>query len=384
MMGVRRAIAASALLSLALAGRAQSGKSADDSVRINQIQVIGTHNSYHAGLQPGVATLLSQKDPQLFATLEYKHAGLTEQLNHGVRQIELDIYADSIGGRFAHPFGPQMVAAAGLPADPDPYADGRMAQPGFKVLHVQDIDFVSNCQPFVACLRIVHEWSKEHPGHLPIFILVETVQRIPGGNYPWTKTESFTPALFDALDAEIRSVFAENEMVIPDQVRGRYATLNQAIRHDAWPTLKQARGKVVFLLDQDWAGPIYMQGHEGLCGRILFTNAVPGAPDAAFVEVNEPDTGRISALVRQGYLVRTRSDAETAEARANSTSRRDKALASGAQIVSTDYPAFEPAQWTGYSVSLPGGIPARCNTIAVNPLCQDAPLEKITQPSHSD
>jgi hypothetical protein len=39
-------------------------------------------------------------------------------------------------------------------------------------------------------------------------------------------------------------------------------------------------------------------------------------------------------------------------------------LNSGAQIVSTDYPASEPARWAGrYSVSLPGKAEARCNPV---------------------
>ena len=49
---------------------------ANDSVRINQIQVIGTHNSYHAGLAPSEAKLLEQKNPKLYQALEYRHQPL--------------------------------------------------------------------------------------------------------------------------------------------------------------------------------------------------------------------------------------------------------------------------------------------------------------------
>jgi hypothetical protein len=39
-------------------------------------------------------------------------------------------------------------------------------------------------------------------------------------------------------------------------------------------------------------------------------------------------------------------------------------MASGAQILSTDYPASEPARWEGhYSVALPGDAVARCNPV---------------------
>jgi hypothetical protein len=347
----------------------------DASVRINQIQVIGSHNSYHAGLLPGIAKLVQQEDPKAFATLDYAHPDLATQLNHGIRQIELDIFADSKGGRFAHPSGPALVAQAGLPADPDPYPNGVMLKPGFKVMHVQDIDYASNCQPFVACLQIVRAWSKAHPEHVPIFILVETKQDIPKAEIPWTVPEPYTAATFDALDAEIRSVFSANEMIAPDQVRGRHRTLDKAVRNGGWPTLAQARGKVIFLMDQARVGPIYLEGHPGLRGRVLFTNAAPGHPDAAFVEENDGNAATIASLVRQGYLVRTQADSDTVEARANDTGRRDKALNSGAQIVSTDYPQFEPARWSGYVVALPGGPPARCNPVTGPPNCVDSMLE---------
>jgi hypothetical protein len=78
-----------------------------------------------------------------------------------------------------------------------------------------------------------------------------------------------------------------------------------------WPKLENARGKVIFLMDQIWAGPIYLAGHQPLRGRVLFTNAEPGQPDAAFTEYNDGPADEITKLVGEGYLVRTRTDAET-------------------------------------------------------------------------
>jgi hypothetical protein len=107
---------------------------------------------------------------------------------------------------------------------------------------------------------------------------------------------------------------------------------------------------------------------------VLFTNATPGAADAACVEENDGSAETIAALVRKGYLVRTRADADTVQGRTNDTRRRDLALRSGAQIVSTDYPLFEPARWTGYAVGLPNGAPARCNPVNAPKGCSDAGL----------
>jgi len=336
---------------------------ADGNLKLNQIQIVGTHNSYHAGIAPSEARIWQAKYSQAYQGLEYKHPPLSQQFDGGVRQIELDIYADSKGGLYAHPSGPSMVAAAGLPPDPNFDPEGVMLKPGFKVMHVQDIDYRSNCQPFVACLQQVRQWSHAHPGHIPIFILVETKQDIPQG-LQLTQPEPFTSATFDALDAEIRSVFSVGEMITPDDVRGRYATLEQAVLAGNWPSLESSRGKVVFLMDQRPVGPVYLAGHPSLRGRVIFTNAAPGEPDAAFLERNDGPPAEIAALVRKGYLVRTRTDADTKEARVNDTAHRDAMIASGAQILSTDYPVAEPAKWPGgFSVSLPGSSVARCNPV---------------------
>jgi len=346
-------------------------------VKLNQIQVIGTHNSYHAGIAPNEAKLLQQKYAKAFEGLDYQHPSLTTQLDGGVRQIELDIFADTKGGRYAHPAGPGMVAAAGLPAD-EPFDPNHiMDKPGFKVMHVQDIDYRSNCQPFTACLEEVRAWSHAHPRHIPIFILVETKQSSPPG-LKLTEPEQFTPATFDTLDAEIRSVFPPAEMVTPDDVRGSFDSLEEAVLSGAWPSLDSARGKVVFLMDQQNVGPVYLVGHPSLKGRVFFTNSTPGQPDAAFMERNDGPAGDIAALVRLGYLVRTRTDADTKEARTDETGRRDAMIASGAQILSTDYPAAEPARWNGhYFVALPGGAKvARCNPVNAPAACSEQSVDQ--------
>ena len=370
-----KAMHLAAILLMATAAAAlDRANSSDAQVRIHQIQVIGSHNSYHAGLPPGMRALLEKTKPESLRGLDYAHPPLAKQFDGGVRQIELDIFADSKGGRYAHPAGPAAETAAGVAAD-DPNADADvMSKPGFKVMHVQDLDQKSNCQPLTACLTIVREWSKAHPRHLPIFVLVETKQDKPLNIPHATTPEPFTAETFDALDREIRSVFSADEMITPDDMRGSYATPNEAALAGAWPTLEKARGKVIFLMDQRSAGPLYLQGHANLGGRVLFTNAAPGQPDAAFTEMNDGTEQEIAELVRQGYLVRTRTDADTKEGRSGSTVRRDHAMASGAQILSTDYPKAEPAKWTGYSVSFAGGAMARCNPVAKNAECVDADL----------
>jgi hypothetical protein len=360
-------------LSVSAQQKAQAAQ--DKIVRINQVQVIGSHNSYHAGFSPSEHKLMEMKYPKALRSLDYKHAPLGDQLTGGVRQVEIDIYNDPKGGKFAHPAIVKMVADAGLPPDPDFDPNHEMDKPGFKVMHVQDLDERVTCHTFVSCLTMIRDWSRLHPRALPLFILVETKEGKPKEMPNAPDADVFTSQMFDAVDAEIRTVFKPNEMITPDEVRGKFSTLNEAIRNNGWPALATARGKVIFLLDQKHAGPVYAAGHPSLKGRLIFTNATPGEPDAAFVEQNDGTHQDIDALVKQGYLVRTRTDEGTEQARNNDRMRLNNALASGAQMISTDYPASEPSQWSAFSVSLPGGEVARCNPVTKPAGCDDKLLE---------
>jgi hypothetical protein len=295
----------------------------------------------------GEMAALRKVNPSAAQALDYAQAPILAQLDAGVRQIELDVYGDTKGGLFAAPAFLRLGGAT-MPAG---WAEA-MGKPGFKVLHVSDVDFRSHCWTFVACLEQVRGWSRAHPRHLPIYILVENKDgkaRQPGFAQP----EEITAATMDGLDGEIRSVFGAAEVVTPDMVRGGFATLEEAVLRKGWPLLEAARGKVVFLLDQERVTGLYTAGHASLRGRMMFTNATPGTADAAFVKVNDARPGDIAGLVKKGYLVRTMTD--------GSEARRDAALASGAQMLSTDYP-FGWKSKTGFHVDL-GGAVARCNPV---------------------
>jgi hypothetical protein len=128
-------------------------------------------------------------------------------------------------------------------------------------------------------------------------------------------------------------------------------------------------------MDQRGVGPIYTEGHIALRGRVIFTNAASGSADAAFTEENSGTKAEIDALAREGYLIRTRTDDGTEEARTNDRTRANLALSSGAQMLSTDYPSSEPSRWTGFFVGLPHGLVARCNPVTAPTSCDDSLLE---------
>jgi Phosphoinositide phospholipase C, Ca2+-dependent len=158
---------------LFLLGLAASDLPAQENIRLNEIQIIGSHNSYHAGLGPNTMAYLRKTNPKAADALDYHHPSLTAQLDSGVRQLEIDVFGDSKGGLFANPAMQRILVKNGLPADSPFDPEGIMEKPGFKVIHAQDLDYRSNCQPFTGCLAEIRAWSKAHPGHLPIFLLIE-------------------------------------------------------------------------------------------------------------------------------------------------------------------------------------------------------------------
>jgi hypothetical protein len=191
---------------------------------------------------------------------------------------------------------------------------------------------------------------------------------VPGG----VAALPFDSAAFDALDREVRAVFPPQALITPDNVQGAYPTLREAVLHDAWPTLGQARGKMLFALDEDPAKvALYRGKRRSLEGRVFFVNTDESSPAAAYLTLNDPvaEADRIRKAVTAGFIVRTRADSGTVEARQNDTKRRDAALASGAQFVSTDYLWPEPRLHNDYRVRLPAGAAVLCNPVRAGHRC---------------
>ncbi|MGI9428268.1 MAG: phosphatidylinositol-specific phospholipase C1-like protein [Bythopirellula sp.] len=349
-------------------GRVQAelpGTSGIDRVRLNQIQVIGSHNSYKAAIDPELFRIMQAAYPDAKA-LDYAHPPLSDQLNLGLRNLELDVFHDPEGGRYAKPLGMTALKAAGhTPREFN--TDGKMNEPGFKVLHVQDIDFRSNCWTFVDALTELRSWSQKNPRHLPILVTMNVNDAsidFPGTVDPLP----FDRAALDELDKVLISNLGVDELIRPDDVRGDYETLEAAVLAFNWPTLAVARGKFLFVLDDfGRKRDAYLAGRAGLKGSTFFVNTVPGNPEAAIMIRNHPRAEResIAALVRQGYVVRTRADAGTHEARRGDFTRFEAAKQSGAQVITTDY---YQADWRinpGYRIRFDRGGCWRLNPISL-------------------
>lgn len=346
-------------------------------LRVNELQAIGSHNSYRRRTTQQVYDYVQSIAFLLPANLnpdgwDYDHVPLDEQLGtYGMRSVELDIYYDPTGGRFANRQGNLL---AGLPV-----ASGvpELDQPGMKLMHIPDFDYNTNYPTFKQALTALKTWSDAHPDHIPFIVHLETkfetvadaVSFIPG----LTSALHFDAAACDAIDQEIKDVFgADLEAVItPDELRNGAATLRQSVIANGWPTMKDARGKFFFVMEGDADG-VYQEGRPNFEGRAMFVYVDEGEDGAAFIKYNNPvgDGAEITAAVQAGFMVRTRSDSDTEEARTGDYTSMNAAFSSGAQIISTDYYRPDPrylteSGWTDYHVKFGTG-----STWRVNPILQ--------------
>lgn len=344
-----------------------------ETLSINQIQVIASHNSYRIRTHKPIynwTRFFSPLIPKEYDTRawDYSHLPLARQFDdYHIRGIELDVYYDPVGGRYAKRRANLLVFQS---------AKSRIAaldKPGFKIIHIPDIDYNTNYITFVDALTELKKWSDAHPDHIPIFVQVEIKNAALGDHIKWKflpKAIPFSVTAADALDAEVKKVFGEDlaQVVTPDEVRGDYVTLNEAVRKGNLPTLGAARGKIFFVVDG--CESIYAEGHPSLQNRVMFTYATPRSPECAFIIVNDAirDKDSITQWVREGYMIRTRCDADTKEARAGDYSRQKAAFESGAQILSTDY--YRPDErykktkkWSNYVTHFPNNSAIQKNFI---------------------
>ena len=299
----------------------------DDVLRMHHIQAVGTHNSYHSDRALG--------RPEW----DYYHRPLWEQAAfQGVRQFELDLW----------------------------WNDEREA---YDVLHIPALDPISSCPTLRDCLWAQRVWSDSEPGHHPIVTLLEVKDTDPGD-------DAIVAAHLEELEQALLEIWSRERLITPDDVRGDADTVRDALTEDGWPLLGGLRGRAIYVLHVGGVlRRVYTQDGEDVPGTLIFQDAYGNLdlPYAAIHSMNNPYDAHIADVVAAGHLVRTRSDSDGDEARANDTAKRDQAIASGAHFISTDFPV--PHVDTGYVVQMEEGAPSRCNPMTAPEGCTSDALE---------
>jgi hypothetical protein len=343
-------------VALTSAGTAQNAASQKPSIQkiapelpLNRFQFIGTHNSYHLAPSAKIRQMIDAFANGQGQALDYSSRPLHEQLEVlKVRQLELDLFNDPEGGLYANPLSSRLPGEAPPPFDP------HWKKPGFKVFHSPDFDQNTTVVTLRLALRELRAWSEAHPDHEPVMVLLE----LKDESYSATKPPPFDAAALLALEGEIRDELPSEQILAPDEVRGSFASLREAVTTRGWPLLSKTRGKLIFALDnEDAVRDRYLSLSPGLDlrGRVCFVSVAPNHAAAAWMKRNDAvrSFNEIRALVAAGFMVRTRADSDLKEVLANDRTTLKAALDSGAQWISTDA-AEASVQQPAYEVSWPG------------------------------
>lgn len=351
-------------------GRPPCGGPVTPNTRLDDALFLGTHNSYHLPPHPSTVAVVGAAlgDPSVAAAWVFGHPPLGVQLAaQGVRQLELDLFADPAGGAYASPLAPLAAAGAGLPPVPRRSAVelAVLREPGLKCLHVQDVDYNTTVLTFRAALEAVRAWSDGVGGlHAPVVILVEPKE--DPLQPPLSTPPRFDAAAWEEFEATALAVLGRHRLFTPGCVRRGFPTLRAALDCPlgGWPSLRAAAGRIFFI--QNAAASLRQRAiYAGLPGgpaaRLAFIDWGNNThPDAGVRILDDPSTADIGPAVRAGLLVCTRADVDTLEARTGDVRRRDAALGSGAHYVSTDWVA--PGPFSDYAVNFGGA------TVLPNPL----------------
>ena len=323
--------AGEALAGEALAGEALSEPNypLDDQLRVNHLQALGTHNSYHLASEINILPW------------RYSHLALDEQLDQqGVRQFELDIY-DQAGA--------------------------------LNVYHVERLDQESNCADLSICLSLMKAWSDNHLEHHPLLVLLEL-----------KSSDRSAPEVIEAIENTVKQTWGPNRVLKPSDVQRNYPTLRAGLAAEGWPTLGESRGKVIFVLHTSGeTREVLVNGENGLQNRLLFPDAYGDleADYAAYHSINDPIQSYelIEQVVRAGHLVRTRADVDSEQTVSLDYTRAEQALLSGAHWISTDYP--RPASPDEYGFVIPQGTPSRCHPFMAPEECESIAIENLASES---
>ncbi len=296
-----------------------------EEIRLNDLTMKGTHNSYHVKT-PGIASLNAENN--------YTHANLDIQADRlGVRQFELDVY----------------------------YVPGM----GLRVYHTP-LDPSTNCEGFSGCMNVLLNWSIENPKHAPLWIFVEPK------DLPFVVDEL---NILQMINDEITSTWPAEKIVTPSEVQGDETDLRTAIITKGWPTLEESRGKTLFvLLDKSEIRDQYIANNPRLENQTMFAIVDENHSLASVISFVNPMThgDRLREASEMGFMVRTRPDEATVEARENNYSRFELALNSGAHFITTDFPGSDLD--IQYSIWLPEG-PVMCNKYTAPPHCTTRTIE---------
>lgn len=286
------------------------GKACADGVKYNEVSFLGTHNSYQKECVPARQKLFQDASTVTFGLVKSEKATfsadyLTDQLNLGIRSIELDV---------------ETVVA-----------DGKIS---FVCSHAPVLDMPTHCYNFALALKEIKLWSDANPNHLPITIIIEPKKVfIPDKNMHY-----FTCGYANELGEQAKAIFGDT-LITPADMIGKHSSFKEMREADDWMTLSETRGHVMILLHDTTVTDKYIEQDTSIKTQAMFPMLRYDSRDkdyASFLLINKAKDIQVQAaeVLGKKLVIRTRSDNFGSYKESDS----QIALNSGAQIVSTDYP----------------------------------------------
>lgn len=279
--------------------------SASENLPYNRLRTIGTHNSYKLRTTGAMQFVSKTLFPVVGASpnaFEYDHDTLTEQLNLGVRSLELDLSFSK-----------------------------REGEERFTVQHSPLFDGNSSAIDLILALEEIAEWSRYNEGHIPITVLLEVKEDflMKAGSRKLKESD------FSALYRTVSDTLGDR-LLTPSEMWNGEATARAVREKNAYPALRETLGKVIVILHPgkftDTLASVPLS-EQKLFVMANLSERENYAETALFVLGNRPGDEADQAS-KEGFIVRTRLD----DALFVDEARAARAIEGRAQILSTDFP----------------------------------------------
>lgn len=301
-------------------------------MKFNEMSFLGTHNSYQTAPIEETRELFRSFEALSFGiynseAIEFYSETLTQQLNCGLRSFEIDIETFDRDGDIS-----------------------------FTCMHSPYFEMSTSCYDFSLALKEIALWSDNNPGHLPITIIIEPKSVF----LPLEDMKFFSFDYALALDETLREGLGDKLFTPADMLRD-YESFGEMRAADDWCEVKDMLGKVVVLLHDCGATEDYIAIDESVKTQAMFPMLREGDADrdcASFILCNKPEQLlkiKDEVIGEKKIMVRTRADSFASA----TDKRRDDAFASGANIISTDYPVRTDNGKNDYVVTFGGSATVR-------------------------
>lgn len=300
----------------------------ENGIKFNEMSFLGTHNSYQTEALKETKKLhqsLSALSLGIYDAerIEFKSETLTEQLNCGLRSFEMDIETFDRDGEIS-----------------------------FTCMHSPYFEMTTSCYDFSLALKEIAMWSDNNPNHLPITIIIEPKETF----LPLEDMTYFNLDYALSLDGTLRECLGEKLFTPADMLRD-YSSFGDMRAADDWCEVKDMLGKVVILLHECNVTESYISVDSSIKTQAMFPMLREDDIDrscASIILCNKPaELIEVSEDIidNKKIMVRTRADkfGDVSEV------KREQAFASGANIISTDYPVRTDLSFGDYVVTFDNG-----------------------------